>query len=192
MGQAAHEDDAHFLCQRLLGDGHTGGGAAGVHDDAVFLDHPLGRGPRRIALGLGVASDVLDLFAQQAVPLEGQRLDGVQHAAIAFAVNVLDRKLVGAQFVCPFVRIGTGLRHIEPELDALGVARIVAKLLRPGVADEKCRRDGSACRERGASLQEGAALDAFVDGRHAEASPHGSTRSSGMVDTPCCLKRVNG
>src|SRR3546814_15596212 len=74
VGQAAHVDDAQLLPQRLAGDGDARRGAAGEHDDAVLLDHPPGRGAGGVGLGLGVAGDVGELLAEDAVPLGRQRL----------------------------------------------------------------------------------------------------------------------
>src|SRR3546814_17266794 len=53
--------------QRLAGDGDARRGAAGEHDDAVLLDHPPGRGAGGVGLGLGVAGDVGELLAEDAV-----------------------------------------------------------------------------------------------------------------------------
>ena len=52
VGQAAHEDDAGVLAERLHGHGDARRRAAGDHDGAVLLDHLLGGRARGVGLGL--------------------------------------------------------------------------------------------------------------------------------------------
>src|SRR3546814_1986907 len=87
------------------------------------------------------------LLAEDAVPLERQRLHGVQHAAVALAVDVLHGELVGAQLVGALVGVGTGLRHVESEGHRRVAARIVAEVGAEGVPHEEGGRcDGAAAR----------------------------------------------
>src|SRR3546814_9202781 len=58
---------------------------------------------------------------------------------VALAIEMLGRQLEGLQFVGARVGIGPGLRHVEAELDALGVGGVVAEVLEIGRA---------SCRER--------------------------------------------
>ena len=64
-----------------------------------------------------VACNVVHLFAQNAIALQGFGAKGVHHSAIASAIEVLNSQLVGTQFVGPFVGIGAGLRHVEAQND---------------------------------------------------------------------------
>ena len=155
VGLAAHEDDAHFLSQTLGGDGDAGGAAAGEHDDAVPFDHALGGGAGGVGFGLGVAGDIFDFHAVDAVAPEGQRFHGVEHAAVAFAVDVFDGETVGAQFVGAFVGVGAGLRDIEAEDEFAEFFRVVAEVsVGPGLMGEG---DGSGAEGGGAALDEAAA-----------------------------------
>ena len=115
VGQAGHEDHARFLAEALNGHGNTRGRAAVDHDGAVFFDHRLGRCARGVRFGLGVAGHEVNLLAQDAVALECLRGEGVQAAAVAHPVQVLDRKLLSEQFVIAFVGIGAGLGHVETQ-----------------------------------------------------------------------------
>ena len=117
MRQARHENDTHVLAQRLHRNGNARRGAARDHDRAVALDHARRRGARRVTLGLRVAGDVLHLLAQDAVALQRGPLEGVEHAAIALAVNMLHSELVGLELVLAFFGIGAGLRTVEAEHD---------------------------------------------------------------------------
>ena len=45
----------------------------------------------------------------------------LMHAAVAFAVQVLDRELEGAQLVQALVGIGAGLRNVEAEGDGVAL-----------------------------------------------------------------------
>jgi hypothetical protein len=119
--QAGHEDHAGFLAQALHGDRLGGGRAARDHDRAVLLDHRLRRGAGLVGLGGGVGGGVGDLLAQDAGAVQRLRREGRHHAAVAAAVQVLDRQLEGLQFVRALVGIGAGQRHVEAQRD--GVAR---------------------------------------------------------------------
>ena len=116
MGQTGHENDAGFLAQTLNGNGHARGRTAIDHDDAVLFDHRTGSGAGGVGLGLRVTSHELDLLAKNAIPLQRLGAEGVQHAAVALAIEVLDSKLLGTQFVQAFSGIRTSLRHVESEL----------------------------------------------------------------------------
>src|SRR5690606_8773704 len=109
----------------------------------------------------GVAGDVLDLLAEHAVALQRQRLHGVEHAAVAFAVDVLDGELVGAQFVGALVGVRTRLGHVEAEGDGRAVAGVVDEVLGPGIADEEAGRDPGRT-ERYAALEHAAAGESGV------------------------------
>ena len=115
VGQPGHEDDAGLLAQALNRDRDPRRGSAGDHDGAVLLDHALGAGPGRVRLGLGVAGHEDDLLAVDAVTLQRLRRKSVQHAAVTFAVDVLDRELVSPQLVGALVGVGSGLRNVEAE-----------------------------------------------------------------------------
>ena len=143
VGQAGHEDDAHLLRQRLLGNRHARGRPAGEHQHAVLFDHPLGRGAGRIGLGLRVAGDVVGLLAQDALAVQTQRLEGVQHAAVALAVDVLDGQPVGAKLIGALVGVGPGLRHVEAEGHGRLIGRVIAKRPRPTIAGENLRHGHS-------------------------------------------------
>ena len=152
VGEAAHEDDAHFLRQALDGDGDAGGAAAAEHDDSVPFDHALGGGAGGVGFGLGVAGDIFDSHAVDAVAPEGQRFHGVEHAAVAFAVDVLDGQLVGAQLVRAFVGVGAGLRDIEAEDEFALFFRVVAEVpVGPGFVSEG---DGAGADRGGSALNE--------------------------------------
>jgi len=115
VGEAGHEDDARFLAKTLNRDRDTGGRAAGDHHGTVLFDHALGTGARGIRLRLGVTGDERNFLAVDAVALEFLRGEGVEHAAVTFAIEVLNSEFVGAQLVCALVGIGTSLRNIETE-----------------------------------------------------------------------------
>ncbi len=152
VGQAAHEDDAHLLTQRLNRDGDAGRRAAGHHDSAVLFDHALCGCARRVGLRLRIAGDEFDLFAENAVSLQGVGLQRLEHAA-AF-VDVLDGKLIGAQLVGALIGVGAGLRHVESERHALAGRRfgIVPNrhIVRPGIADKMHRPDACQAEYAGA------------------------------------------
>ena len=131
-----------------------------------LLDHLLGGGAGHVGLGLRVAGDELHLLAEDAVALEGLGRHGVEQAAVALAVEVLDGELVGLEFVLALLGIGAGLRHVEAERDgrARSRLRVVADRLvvSPGAADEMQRADAAEaeCAEAGGggerSFQDGA------------------------------------
>ena len=114
-----------------------------------LLDHALGAVAGGVRLGLRVAGDVGDLLAEDAVALERRRLQRLDHAAVALAVEVLDGELIGLQLVGAFVGIRTGLRHVEAESDRVA-RRVVAEFLSPCALAEHQRRccggeQGRAC-----------------------------------------------
>jgi hypothetical protein len=165
MRQRAHEDHALFLSEILVGDSGRRRRAAGEHDHAVALDHAQ----RHLAGGIGVrlvvAEDILDLLAENAIALQRQRLQRLQHAAAL--VDVLDRELIGAQLVLALVGIGSGLRQDKAELycRAFGKLWEVADrllILGPGPFHEMQRRHSAECKgacSSGAPLEDGAPCD---------------------------------
>jgi hypothetical protein len=137
VGERAHEDHALLLGEILLRDRDRAARAAAEHDDPVALDHAARAGASRIRLGLGIAGDVFDLHAEQAVALERGGLERLEHAAAL--VQVLDGELERAQLVGALVGIGAGLGHVEAEHHLRALDREVADRLlvrRPGVAHE--------------------------------------------------------
>ena len=124
MGQARHKDDAGLLAERLNGNGHTGGRAAGDHDGAVLFDHRAGGGAGCIRLRLGVAGHELDFAAQNPGAVERVGREGRHHAAIAATVKVFDGQLKRAQFVCTFICIRAGLGHVEAQRHVAVAGRI--------------------------------------------------------------------
>ena len=126
--ETCHEDDTCILTETLYRDGHTRGRSTGNHDHAVLLDHALGRCAGCVGFGLGVTGDVLDLLAENTVALERGGLHGVQHAAVAFAVQMHDGQFVGTQFVRTFIGIGTRLGNVEAQLHRAAVAGVVQEV----------------------------------------------------------------
>ena len=125
--QAVHEDHAHFLRQGLHGNRLGRRGAAGAHDGAVFFHHAPGHAACHIGFGLGVALHECQFLTQNAVALQGQWLHGLEHAAVAFAVDVLHSQLISAQFVFALVGVSAGQRQGQADSHRLAVARIVAE-----------------------------------------------------------------
>lgn len=123
------------MAERLLRHRLAGGYTAGHHDRAIAFDHP----PRTIAggvgIGLGVAGNILHLFAQDTVTLKRYRLHRVEQSAIAFAVDVLDRQFITLELLQTLFCIGARLRHVKAE-HRIFIARIVAEWLRVGTACE--------------------------------------------------------
>jgi hypothetical protein len=134
--QASHEDHAGFLAERLNGHSNTGGRTAGNHHGAVFFDHRTCRCARRVGLGLGVARDEFDLLAHDAVALQGLRREGVEHAAVAAAIEMLNGQFECAQLVGAFISVRAGLRYVEAERDRRACWLIGE---RAGSAGENCR-----------------------------------------------------
>ena len=161
VGEGGHEDDALLLAEALHGDRHGGRRAAGDHHGAIALDHAAGRVAGGVGLGLVVAGDADDLLAEDAVALEGRRLEVRDEAAVAAAVEVLDGELVGLLLVGAFVGIGAGQRHVEADGD--GVAgRRVAEFLGVGAAGEDQRRNAGRENAGKAALQHAAAAEAVL------------------------------
>ena len=163
MGQAGHEDHARLLAERLNGHGHARGGAAGDHDRAVALDHRAGGGAGGVGLGLGVAGDELDLLAEDAGAVQLLAGEGLHHAAVALAVEVLDGQLEGAQLVGALVGIGAGLGHVEAERDGVALRRVgeARVAIGPDGAGED-RGDREARAGRGAGLHHATACEVLV------------------------------
>ena len=115
VGQTRHKDHAGLLAQALNSNSHTGRRATGDHDRAVFLDHRLRRCAGRVRFRLRVAGDELDLLAHDPVTFQRLGAEGVQHAAVALTVQVFDRQLERAQFVCALVRVGARLWHVKAQ-----------------------------------------------------------------------------
>src|SRR5690606_32008179 len=115
--QAGHVDDAHFLAERLLRNRLARRDGTGDHDGAIAFDHAARAIAGSVGVGLGVARYILDLLAEHAIALQRQRLQRVQDAAIALAVDVLDRKLISLELIQALLRVGTGLRDVEAEDD---------------------------------------------------------------------------
>ena len=115
----------------------------------------LAAGAGGVGLGLGVAGDEGDLLAVDAGA--GQLLggEGGEQAAVAFAVQVLDGELVGAQLVHALVGVGAGLRHVEAEGDGVAGRGVQVVVLRPGAGGEDGRRGEPRRAERHAAAGAG-------------------------------------
>ena len=85
-----------------------------------------------------MASDEDDLLAQQAIALEHGGLQRVDEAAIAFAVQVLDRELISLLLVGTLFGIGAGQGQVEAEGDRVA-SWGVAEFLRIGAAGKEQR-----------------------------------------------------
>src|SRR5690606_18435812 len=99
VGQTRHVNHAHLLTQALLRDRLTRRHRTRHHNGAIALDHAPGAVASGVRVRLGVAGYVLDLAAQQAISLQGYRLQGIQQAAVALPVDVLDGKLIALELV---------------------------------------------------------------------------------------------
>ena len=141
VGQGAHVDHPHLLRQPLQSNRFTRGGAAGEHCDAILFDHAFAERARCVGLGLSVACHVLDFLAEDAVPFESKRFHRFEHAAIAFAVDMLDGEFVGPKFICTFVSVSSGLRYGEPKFDCCTLARVIAEIVSPGILHIERRRN---------------------------------------------------
>src|SRR3546814_9808807 len=103
---------------------------------------------------------------------------------------MLGRQLEGLQFVGALFGIGPGLRHVEAELDALGVGGVVAEVLGPGAADEEARRRQSG-RRHGAALQEPAPIEVLVEDRHCRPPFNEPTLGAPASSGASCSVRIS-
>jgi len=77
-----------------------------------------------IGVGGCVAGDELHFFAKDAGAVQIFFRERLQHPAVAFTIQVLDRQLESTQLVRALVGIGAGLGHVEPQRNGAALGRV--------------------------------------------------------------------